>query len=440
MKKTILILLILASITSGCQPTIQKSSAFQTQAAMDKETHSPIYIDLESQQVRPVVAEEPDDVKLSATNYNAAFVDDTGNLWVWGANPDGMLGVGNDTTIKEPQMVMSDVKYVYLVDLTHGEAGSKKHGAMFIVKNNGDMLCSGYNLNGIFGESFGMTSSQEPRRVFEPIKIKSGINRLIIEAVSTFPVVFALTESGELWYWGRGILNENGMAQPTKLFDKDITFVDAELGISYIVTGASKLYAFYPTGDDLFGEGEDVFIKPNESESIILPHYKKDGVIAAKYAAAHYALLQKVDGALWKVWNQIEMQLLEDVVDFDIDYPSMKMFALTKHGDLYTFEIEDENKAPTKIAEGITLARIFRSCIYMINETGELFQYDLDNNITHVLCSRVKDVTPANNGVFVKKVDGSIWAIGDNTAWALGLPEGMRYSDFYELSFEEIKG
>lgn len=435
MKKLLSIILISILLITGCQKASEPPAAI----VRDME---PVTLEASPQiepETRPVIAEKADEPNLSATNYNAAYVDNAGKLWVWGANPDGMLGTGSDKTVKQPKMIESDVKHVYLVDLTHGEAGSKTHGAMFIIKNNGDMLCSGYNLNGIFGEDFKMNSSQEPKQVLKPLKIMSGIDKMFIEAVSTFPAIFALKDSGELWYWGRGNVTKNGMAQPQKLLDGGIAFVDAELGLSYIATNDAKLYAYYPTGGDVFGDGEDAFIKPENGKPLLSAQYKKDGVIAAKYAAAEYALLQKTDGSLWKFQDAIESKLFDDVADFDIDYPSMHMFALTKYGELYTFEIEDTDnraKAPVKIAEGIAKARIFRRSIYAISTENELFKYDLGSGNYISICVDVKDMIPANYGLYVFKADGSVCASGDNDAWALGLPEATQYQDFLKLPLE----
>jgi alpha-tubulin suppressor-like RCC1 family protein len=131
-------------------------------------------------------------ISVSAGYFFTLAADSQGNVWAWGDNEFGQLGLDTATTSsKEP------IKVEQIGDIKAVAAGAYHSVAL---DNDGYVWTWGDNLYGQLG---GGTFTENPR--YTPKKIRSLYNIIAIAAKGSFTV--ALDRNGVVWTWGN---NENG--------------------------------------------------------------------------------------------------------------------------------------------------------------------------------------------------------------------------------------
>ncbi|MCB1397696.1 MAG: chromosome condensation regulator RCC1 [Rhodobacter sp.] len=148
----------------------------------------------ESQQalLAPVTADGG--VRSVAGGYgHSCAVSGRGNVWCWGYNQFGQLGIGTTESHQTPQRVV-----------INGEVVSVGLGSVFTcaLTTEGEVYCWGYNNHGELGDST-YTGRLSPTRVAFP---RSNIRSL---AVGTSHAC-AIDSRGRLWCWGNNVQAQLG--------------------------------------------------------------------------------------------------------------------------------------------------------------------------------------------------------------------------------------
>lgn len=142
-------------------------------------------------------------VALNAVDFETIYplydsswmaLDTNGNVWSFGANGKGQLGVGSRTDVTEPTKttISNIVRIVY------------RDAQMAIVENtSGEYLSCGENENGILGIG---RNNNSIFTTFNKISQLTGKSIASIQRIDN--TLFALTTDGKLWAWGN---NEYGL-------------------------------------------------------------------------------------------------------------------------------------------------------------------------------------------------------------------------------------
>ena len=158
----------------------------------------------------------------------------TGDVYSWGDNGYGQLGIGNTTDQNTPVKIstLSNIKAIYI--------GSDSYNS-FAVTETGDVYAWGSNEYGQLG--IGIKGDQQT-----PVKLNSLTN--IEKIYTTGYSSFAKTISGDIYAWGSnsgdlGTGNTDYQLSPVKISqvsNVDEMIVDNEYGTAYARTTNSKIY------------------------------------------------------------------------------------------------------------------------------------------------------------------------------------------------------
>ena len=120
-------------------------------------------------------------------SQNSGVIKNKGNLWVWGTNTQGQLGLGNTTSYSSPKQVgaLANWTYVFTSD------------SSLAIKSDGTLWAWGDNSNGQLGLGDIISRSS-------PVQVGALTNWLTIASGEH---TLAVKTDGTLWAWGR---NNNG--------------------------------------------------------------------------------------------------------------------------------------------------------------------------------------------------------------------------------------
>lgn len=154
---------------------------------------------------------------LHARPRNVMAVTNTGQLYTWGWNGYGQLGLGNTTAYTAPQLV-SGATSVYDIEVHTGSyysGGWNYYGCMYYMKNNGELYGCGYNPYGNLGN--GNTTNQSAfvrcgTQNFGEFHVNGDAQYVTVAAIEGNPDSFSggtpnVTLAGNLYCWG---YNGNG--------------------------------------------------------------------------------------------------------------------------------------------------------------------------------------------------------------------------------------
>ena len=157
-------------------------------------------------QGRPVkVPSNKNFVAIAAGQVHSLALSDDGTLWTWGYNANGELGIGNTNHQRTPVQVAFGKKFVAIA------AGAYHSLAL---SDGGTLWTWGYNNHGQLG--IGNTNHQ-----LNPVQVAVG-KKFVAIAAGVYHSL-ALSDGGTLWTWGRnqygqlGIGNTNGQLNPVQV-------------------------------------------------------------------------------------------------------------------------------------------------------------------------------------------------------------------------------
>jgi uncharacterized repeat protein (TIGR01451 family) len=200
-----------------------------------------------------------------------------GELWTWGCNSSGMLGTGDETMRTTPYN-LGFLGGEEVTQFAFGKAGSSRYGeadmypaTMYAVTESGKLWAWGAGVYCAIGDG-----GDSDRSV--PVQITALDGKNIVQVIPSSGsdpggTVFAVSDSGELWAWGRNIYgsvgngidsNEIGgygyQALPyrlnEKLGDEMVIQVYSKLGtVNYVVTESGTLWAWGRNNYGQMGNG-----------------------------------------------------------------------------------------------------------------------------------------------------------------------------------------
>ena len=148
---------------------------------------------------------------VHARPRNVALVTNTGQLYTWGNNGYGQLGLGNTTNYTSPQLV-SGATSVHDIEVHYGSyysGGWNHYGAIYYHKTNGELYGSGYNPYGNLGN--GNTTNQQSfvrcgSQTFKEFVVNGDGKYILVGAIEGLPSD-ANDTGGNFYCWG---YNGNG--------------------------------------------------------------------------------------------------------------------------------------------------------------------------------------------------------------------------------------
>jgi len=240
-----------------------------------------------------------------------------GDLWAWGSNNHGFLGLGAAQFAPDPVIVLENVVEI------HSGGGLNSLEYFLAIKSDGNLWGWGNNWAGQIGN--GTTDTQRG-----PIKILDDIIY-----VSPGPNhIMAITSNGDLWIWG---MNNNsqigdgtwGQDRLTPLnIMTNVSQAAAGFLFSMALTRDGYLWSWGANWDGQLGNGTTIHLL--EPRMIM-------GNISSFSISPFSASAIDMDGNLW-IWGRIDALLIEGHVD-SIDAIDPELIVIAEDGKLGDREV-----------------------------------------------------------------------------------------------------
>ena len=156
------------------------------------------------------VGEAADWVQVAGAGYHSLAINSSGQLYAWGRNANGQLGVGDTTNRNTPTRVGLASDWVYVAC-----GGYQDYGHSLAINSSGELYAWGYNSSGQLG--LGDTAYRlTPTRVgvaSDWVSVSGG--GCVIGGEPYFGYSLALNSSGELYTWGYNNRGQLGLGDTT---------------------------------------------------------------------------------------------------------------------------------------------------------------------------------------------------------------------------------
>ncbi len=132
----------------------------------------------------------------TASTVSAMGLTPSGQLYAWGANSRGELGVGDTTARSSPVAVVGGITFMKISTAINSLGASQPH--VFGLATDGTLYAWGDNVNGQLGlgDVVGRSS---------PVAVLGGLK--FVDVAASTSSVYAMTNDGKLYAWGK---NDNG--------------------------------------------------------------------------------------------------------------------------------------------------------------------------------------------------------------------------------------
>ena len=259
----------------------------------------------------------------------------SGEVYAWGNNDSGQLGIGNTDEIWEPVKInaLANIEMLYI----------NEEGSAYAKTMTGDVYAWGNNDSGQLG--IGNTTNQSI-----PVKINELTNVQNIDFENGS--IYAITKTGDVYAWGSnragklGIGNNTDQNVPVKINGlTNIQNIDFENGSIYAITKTGDVYAWGSNRAGKLGIGnntdQNVPVKINELSNVEDIYSGKDYAYAKTTAGDVYAWGNNRNGKLG-IGNNIDQNVpvkingLKNIEKiFNINYGSMYAKSIT--GEIYVW-------------------------------------------------------------------------------------------------------
>ena len=259
----------------------------------------------------------------------------SGEVYAWGDNSFGQLGIGNTDEIWEPVKInaLANIEMLYI----------NEEGSAYAKTMTGDVYAWGNNDSGQLG--IGNTTNQSI-----PVKINELTNVQNIDFENGS--IYAITKTGDVYAWGDndngqlGIGNKTNQNVPVKINElTNVQNIDFENGSIYAITKTGDVYAWGSNRAGKLGIGnntdQNVPVKINELSNVEDIYSGKDYAYAKTMAGDVYAWGNNRDGKLG-IGNNIDQNVpvkingLKNIEKiFNINYGSMYAKSIT--GEIYVW-------------------------------------------------------------------------------------------------------
>ena len=375
-------------------------------------------------------------VAIAAGNYHSIALDKDGNVYTWGYNGYGQLGLGNTTNTVLP------VKVDDLEGIIKIEAGNY---TSYVIDNNNHLWSTGYNYYGELGN--GSTSN---RSKFTQIQTLENVSD--VSASETNSTIVLLSD-GTVWGFGNNTNNQLttvGGATPQQLKGpdgmlKDITSISVGYYTGYAITSEEKVLAWGLNNYSQLASGT------TETKSTPVYMKEKDGndftdsmiVSGGRYSAE----LAKSDGTVWGVGyngygnigdgttnskNQItcistpHIKLEEREVTLKLSNPNYQINPKTVYGfnilfeetenEGFTYKTSDETIAKIDEATGKVTATGLGKAYITVTAKGTEEETRVVINVIGENKKVEEKVQVGSSHSLALKQDGTIWSWGNNTS------------------------
>ena len=194
--------------------------------------HAPVKVRVNGQKI----------VAVAAGGSHTAAITDSGELWTWGSNGHGRLGIGGTTNRHAPVKVsVNGQKFVAV-------AAGGSHTAA--ITDSGELWTWGYNGHGRLG--IGDTMNRHA-----PVKVSVNGQKIVAVAAGDYHTA-AITDSGELWTWGSNGHDTTNRHAPVKVSVNGQKFVAVAAGDYHTaaITDSGELWIWGHNGDGRLGIGD----------------------------------------------------------------------------------------------------------------------------------------------------------------------------------------
>ena len=332
------------------------------------------------------------------TEFNTGNVIFSGaELYVWGNNEDGELGINSIISRSSPVQVGSETDWLQV------QAG-RDHS--LAVKTNNTLWAWGKNGDGQLGDGTVIDRSS-------PVQIGALTNWGQVSSKNNADHSAAVKTDGTLWTWGTGSNGELGInasgfpsgnrSSPVQVGSlTNWSFVSVGRELSAAITSAGSLYAWGNNANGNLGTG-DAVSRSSPVQVGVLTNWAAVAVAFRGMAAV------KTDNTLWS-WglNQVGLCGLGDVVPRS---SPVQVGALTNWASVDLFESCFAIKT-----DGTLWA-------WGSNFSGELGQNDTIARSSPVQVGALTDWKQASAGdqwCAATKTDGTLWTWGGNSDGRLG--------------------
>lgn len=200
-------------------------------------------------------------IQVDSGGYYVLAIDEFGNIWGWGRNSDGQIGNGTMETILNPTKITENTKFVKI------SAGSNHSLA---IDENGKLWSWGGNSYGQLGDG-SQSNKYIPTQVMTEHKFKD-----ISAGKNTKSSVF-IDENGELWACGYNYYGELGdgtketITTPKKIQIEDGQKIEKACLVH-------KTCLLIDTNGELWACGDDVNLGDGTYQGKVIPTKIKSGI------------------------------------------------------------------------------------------------------------------------------------------------------------------
>lgn len=225
---------------------------------------------------------------ISSDGETTAAITASGDLYCWGDNTYGTVGIGPAVPYQEtPVKVLSGVRSIYI-----------RSGAAYAILHNGDLYAWGKG-------SYGYTGTGSEADQFQPVKILSNVRQLIAEIWSG--TLGAITTSNDLYCWGQNAYGCAGVGHT----NYQLTPVKVLSNVSYATITGIRSAAITQNGD-LYcwgSKGAGLAKCPEGTYQVNAPVKVYSRVASVTLHGTDFGLLLTYDGDLC-VWGDNRNALL----------------------------------------------------------------------------------------------------------------------------------
>jgi alpha-tubulin suppressor-like RCC1 family protein len=226
----------------------------------------------------------------AATERSSVAVTDAGDLYVWGNNNQGQLGTGNAAVINFP-FLNPNINNIDTV------AGGRSH--YVFLRNDGTVWTVGDNSAGQLGQGFISDS------ILTPVQVP-GLANIVSVGAGEYNS-FAISNTNELFVWGNngsgqlGLGDLNNRVTPTLSDLENVTNVQGGAAHSLFLTSDNKVYA---SGNNSFGQ----LGTGNTNDTIRPVLIDVPGAVAIS-AGQYTSLVLREDASVFGFGSNVESQL-----------------------------------------------------------------------------------------------------------------------------------
>jgi len=320
-------------------------------------------------------------------------------LWVWGSNTTGQIGIGDD--------IMSVLEPVQISGSIYSIAASRSNGFSLAINRRGNLYAWGDNEFGQLGNG---TSLDQPIPIEISIPRTTNSNAIIVQsqamAAAGYTHSFALTEEATLWAWGGNHYGQLGDGTnvnrgiPINILES-VAYIAAGYGHSLAIKTDGSLWAWGENTQGQLGDGT--------MDSRNIPVRIMESVVAAS-AGSFHSLALDIDGNVWAWGTNHWGELGIAVADYDIETWRQPVIVMesARHvaaGDTFSMAIDNEGY--------LWVWGYWPWCMYAND--------GLDENLApRAVMGGVSYVCAGFNHAMLIKTDGSLWAWGSNEFGQLG--------------------